>query len=139
MSAPVLGERERAVDDRPRGAGRRHFQIAGLNAVEIRVKRALALAADDLVVERLGIGEQFPLVAIGRQVEGVSSSHRGSRRSGSSCRLSENDTQAIANTQSSPKPDTRLGDRVRAAWDEAPADRATCPSTAGDERVARCL
>jgi hypothetical protein len=57
-----------AVDNRPKRFRFRHFKVVDLHLGKIGVKLILAVAGNDAVVERLGIGEEFALIAIGRQI-----------------------------------------------------------------------
>src|SRR5580704_18812245 len=60
-----------AVDNRPKRFRFRHFKVVDLHLGKLGVKLILAVAGNDAVVERLGIGEEFALIAIGRQVPGI--------------------------------------------------------------------
>src|SRR3984885_12670036 len=70
-SAPMFGEFNGAIDNRPEVVRVRHFEAVDLDLGKIGVELPLAVAGRDPVVERLGIGEQLALVAIGRQVPSV--------------------------------------------------------------------
>jgi hypothetical protein len=57
-----------AFDNRPERIGPRHFKVVDLHLGKIGVKLILAVAGRDPVIERFGVGEEFALVAIGRQI-----------------------------------------------------------------------